>query len=142
MSRELWSSDPVSSVDRSSSEVLDEQPADQSHHESLSTPSASDTAPSAAEPNRIDEPVIDRPSSVDDESSSLRCEEETSSRVRMLQNCDVYGIICVERACQFQVMLEDRLEVHMHNVHLYFQALHITALSLTEIKNVLTLFIG
>jgi len=93
MSRELQT-DPVSSADRSSSGIMEEQPDVQLQHENPSTASASDAAPTAAEPILIDNPVADEPSSVSNESSSLRQEEETTSGVsrvcRDVLDCKFY----------------------------------------------------
>ena len=86
MSRELRSSDPVSSLDRSSGGIVEEQPAVQLDYENIPTASASDGAPSAAEPNVIDDSVMDEPSSVSNENSSLRHEEETTSGVSVHLN--------------------------------------------------------
>jgi len=84
MSRELQS-DPVSSIDRSSSQILEEQPAVQLQHESVSAVSASAAAgATVAESIPIDDPVINNPSFVSNESSSVNREDEATSGVRIV----------------------------------------------------------
>jgi len=83
MSRELQS-DPVSSVDRSSSQILEERPAVQLQHESVATASASAAGTTVAESIPTDDPVINDPSSVSNESSSVNREDDATSGVRIV----------------------------------------------------------
>ena len=83
MSRELQN-DTVSSVDRSSRGIAEEQPVSQSQQENVSTEPVtmtSDAVPAAAETNLIDDPIIDEPSSVSNQSRSPRHESEDPSNV-------------------------------------------------------------
>jgi len=79
MSRELRS-DPVLAVD-SSGGITEVQPEVPLQYENIFTASTSDAVPAAAEPDPMDDRVRDEPSSVSNETSSLRHEEDPASGV-------------------------------------------------------------